>query len=163
MMVALAAVAAVLPGCGDNHAGSRGAQALVERQLAAFAEELVADMPAADELPARIRAYLEANPAFFGSTVALIGENGKVFTSPYVYRDNGGLGEVDLAYPGYDIDNQAWLTEPRDRRQAVWSEPYFDAGGGNIWMVTRSVPLLRDGQVYAVVTTDLPVDPPPAS
>ena len=37
--------------------------------------------------------------------------------------------------------------------------PYFDAGGGEIWMITRSVPA-RDAWVFAIVTTDLPVDAP---
>jgi sigma-B regulation protein RsbU (phosphoserine phosphatase) len=144
--------------CGDGDGG--GDRARVESALGAFAADLAADPPAEAELAARIRAYLQANPEFFGSTVALIGNDGLVFYSPYVYRLDGGLAQKDLAFPEYEIDSQEWLAAPRDRMEAIWTDPYFDAGGGEIWMVTRSVPLLRDGVVYAVVTTDLPVDPP---
>src|SRR5262249_33599083 len=70
-------------------------------------------------------------------------------------------GGKDLAFPLYDIDNQDWVAEPRDSKQALWTDPYFDAGGGEIWMATRSVPLLHDG--YTVVTTDLPIAPPPGA
>ena len=35
-----------------------------------------------------------------------------------------------------------------------------NAGGGDIWMITRSVPLRDAEGVFAVVTTDLAVDDP---
>ncbi|MFN6244412.1 MAG: hypothetical protein ACK4Y8_08670 [Bacteroidota bacterium] len=38
----------------------------------------------------------------------------------------------------------------------MWTAPYFDAGGGNIWMKTRSVPVKVNGKIIAVATTDLP-------
>ena len=43
---------------------------------------------------------------------------------------------------------------------AVWTDPYFDAGGGEIWVVTRSVPARDANGIFALVTTDLPVDAP---
>jgi len=46
------------------------------------------------------------------------------------------------------------------RLQAYLDCPYFDAGGGDTWMITRSVPARDDKGVFAVVTTDLVVDPP---
>lgn len=126
--------------------------------LDGFAEELEADPPTdADGLYLRIQAYLEAHPDFFGSAVALLDEDGVVTASPYVYRSGEGFDEVDLATPDYRIDEQEWLATPRDSQEAMWTEPYFDAGGGEIWMVTRAVPLIRDGAVVLVVTTDLPV------
>ena len=36
----------------------------------------------------------------------------------------------------------------------------FDAGGGEIWMITRSVPVRDADGIFAIVTTDLPVDAP---
>jgi hypothetical protein len=51
-------------------------------------------------------------------------------------------------------------TAPRTVSLAIWTNPYFDAGGGEIWMITRAVPLIRDDRVALVVTTDLPVDAP---
>jgi hypothetical protein len=124
-------------------------------------EELEEEPPIdAEDLYPRIQGYLEAHPDFYGSAVALLDAEGIVTTSPYVYRSGEGFAELDLATPEYHIDDQEWLAEPRDSQEATWTDPYFDAGGGEIWMVTRSVPLIRDGAVVLVVTTDLPVDAP---
>lgn len=57
----------------------------------------------------------------------------------------------------YKIDEQPWLREPVDTESAVWSDPYFDEGGGNITMETYSVPIVVEGRVVGVATTDLPV------
>jgi Methyl-accepting chemotaxis protein-like, first PDC sensor domain len=161
LIATLVLLSATLVGCDRGAGPSESDQrAQVETALDEFVAKLVADFPAPEALPGRIRAYVEAHPTFYGSTVAVIGENGRVSHSPYVYRREGKLTEVDLVTPAYDIDNQAWLVAPRDTKRAVWTDLYFDAGGGNIWMVTRSVPLLRDAAVYAVATTDLPVDAP---
>ncbi len=42
----------------------------------------------------------------------------------------------------------------------VWTDPYYDAGGSEIWMITRSVPVRDADGVFAIVTTDLPVEAP---
>ena len=85
---------------------------------------------------------------------------GTVTASPYVHRTSGGYATLDLAIPSYEIETQAWVTEPLAANAGVWTDPYFDEGGGEIWMVTRSVPV-RDGErVFALVTTDLPVEAP---
>lgn len=146
--------------CGSSTSEGAARSAVVEA-LDAFAQELEEDPPTdADAIYPRIQSYLEAHPDFFGSAVALLDAEGTVTTSPYVYRSGGGFEEVDLATPAYQIDEQEWLAVPRDSQEAAWTDPYFDAGGGEIWMVTRSVPLIRDEAVVAVVTTDLPVDQP---
>ena len=44
--------------------------------------------------------------------------------------------------------------------EGVWRAPYFDAGGGEIWMVTRSVPVRDAEGVFALITIDLPVEDP---
>ena len=132
----------------------------VEQELDRFAATLEPVLPPPSELPARIRAYLEAHPEFFGSTVAVLAADGRVATSPYLYRVAGGLEAKDLVTPDYAIDQQAWLREPIDQRRPIWTAPYFDAGGGDIWMETRSVPLFANGLVIGVVTTDLPTEAP---
>ena len=49
---------------------------------------------------------------------------------------------------------------PLAANASIWTAPYFDAGGGEIWMITRSVPARDDEGIFAIVTTDLPVDAP---
>ena len=80
---------------------------------------------------------------------------------PYVYRRTADdYVALDLAVPSYNIDSQAWVTAPLAANAGVWTNPYFDAGGGEIWMVTRSVPVRDAEGIFAIVTTDLPVDAP---
>lgn len=146
-----------LSGCG----GDLSERQQVEMSLTRFADELASAPIDPAALPTRIRAYLTANPDIFGSTVTLLGVDRKATTSPYLYKQGAGYAAMNLVEPGYSIDSQLWLAVPRDTGKAVWTEPYFDDGGGNIWMITLVVPLLdRNGKVYAVVTSDLPVDNP---
>jgi len=103
--------------------------------------------------------YLESHgPEYFGSTVAVL-ENGKAVYSPYVYHDEKGalVRTDDLMDPSYKIDEQPWLREPIEQGEAIWTEPYFDEGGGNIWMRTRSYPINLSDGVRAVATTDVRV------
>ena len=111
-------------------------------------------------IPLRLQAYLEAHPAFYGSAIALLDESGTVTSCPYVYRTADGHDNIDLATPSYNIEGQDWFTMPLAANTGVWTDPYFDEGGGDIWMITRSVPVRDDDGVFAIVTTDLAVDRP---
>ena len=155
----LAALCALpLAGCGGNDSEEE----LVEKALDAFARDLAATPIKEAELRARIRAYLTSNPSFFGSTVVVLDTNQKATTSPFVFKRGSGYAEMDLVEPGYEIDNEAWLAPARNSKSSTWTAPYFDAGAGDIWMITRTVPLVRNGVVYALVTTDLPTKDPSA-
>lgn len=149
-------LALALVGCASSGDERKG----VEKALDAFAQELSAAPIEASALPARLREYLGSNPGAFGSTVTLLDADQKAYVSPYVYKVGAGYAEKNLLEAGYDIDSQVWLSKTRDTKAATWTEPYFDAGGGEIWMITRTAPLIKDGVVYAVVTTDLPTDKP---
>ena len=123
--------------------------------LDTLAEELAADRPAdAAVYTERLQAYLEVYPAFFGSAAALLDPSGAVITSPYVFRMADGYAAKDLAVPSYNIEAQDWVTAPLAANAGVWTAPYFDAGGGEIWMITRSVPVRDADGVFAIVTTD---------
>ena len=98
--------------------------------------------------------------AFYGAATALVDEAGDVTASPYVHRVADGYRTLDLARPDYGIDEQEWITMPLAANAGIWTPPYFDAGGGEIWMITRSVPARDSEGVFAIVTTDLPVDAP---
>ena len=134
-------------------------RATVVLALDTLVAELVADRPAdATAYAERLQAYLALHPEFYGSAAALVDEGGAITASPYVYRTADGYRTLDLVQPSYNIEEQDWITMPLSAGTGIWTPPYFDAGGGEIWMITRSVPA-RDGQrVFAIVTTDLPVE-----
>ena len=126
-----------------------------------LASELATERPIdAAGYTERLQAYLDAHPAFYGSAAALLDDSGRVTVSPYVYRTADGYVSLNLAVPSYNIDSQTWVTAPLAANAGVWTDPYFDAGGGEIWMVTRSVPVRDADGIFAIVTTDLPVEAP---
>ena len=129
--------------------------------LDALAAELAVDRPGdVTVYSERLQAYLEANPTFYGAAAALLDETGNVTASPYVHRSADGYRTLDLAQPDYNIQEQEWITMPLAADAGVWTPPYFDAGGGEIWMITRAVPARDSEGVFAIITTDLPVDAP---
>lgn len=79
--------------------------------------------------------------------------------SPYYYRSPEGLRSKDLALV-YDYLQADWFAGPVSSRQPAWSEPYFDAGGGELDMVTYSVPLIdpASSNVIGVLTADIALD-----
>ena len=136
-------------------------KAEVVSALDALTAELAVSRPTdAAAYAERLRAFLDAHPAFYGSAAALLDQDGRVTASPYVYRTADGYATLDLAVPSYNIESQAWVTAPLAANAGVWTAPYFDAGGGEIWMVTRSVPVRDAEGVFALITTDLPVEDP---
>ena len=155
----VAIVAVVVQSCGGD--GIQDDRRLVSDALDALAVDIVENRPVdVDSYTKRLKSHLEANPSFFGSAAALVDRTGAVVASPYVYRTADGYASKDLASPSYDVEEQSWFTAPIAANEGVWTEPYFDAGGGEIWMITRSVPVRDSEGLFAVVTTDLAVDAP---
>ena len=129
-----------------------------EVALDAFVADLQAQPLDSAGLSNRVRDYLAPQSgSFFGATVALLDSTRKVYYSPYWYRLNDILALKNLADPAYQIDEQEWLRRPIDSGYAIWTEPYFDAGGGEVWMRTRAVPVVINSEIVAVATTDVKV------
>ncbi len=101
----------------------------------------------------------------YGAAIALepgVFQGRKRF-SPYVYRHNGTLKSIDIANSyDYLAPDMEWYAAPRARHHALWTEPYFDAGAGNIYMTTYSVPILRKGKLIGVATVDVDLSDMPA-
>ncbi len=130
----------------------------VETAVAAFADGLTRALPPDAEVGDRVAAYLERNPAYFhGATISVLNADGTVRISPYWYRSGTSLAFSDLAVSSYRIQTREWFTKPISTKRASWTEPYFDAGGSEIWIRTYSVPIMSGGNVVGVVATDLAV------
>ena len=148
-------------GCSESDSSKEARRAAVVTALDTLAADLLEDRPAdAAAYTERLQTYLEPHPSFFGSAAALLDRSGAVITSSYVYRTANGYASLDLAVPSYNIEAQDRFAAPLAENASVWTEPYFDAGGGEVWMITRSV-LVRDSEsIFAIITTDLVVDAP---
>ena len=126
-------------------------------QLATIAE--TRNLEDADVTQA-IQSTLQRNQRIFGSTIAYEPNQFKedaFYYSPYFSRGpNNTLVYADLGTPDYDYFNKDWYTLPKENQVPVISAPYFDYGGGNIWMVTWSAPFYNtNGDFKGVATADI--------
>ena len=112
-----------------------------------------------------LKDIVENNDDIFGSTIALnpeLSETSAGF-APYYYHREGILTHVDLAREQRNYWQQNWYQNAVLAEKPVWTEPYFDRGGGEILMTTFSVPIYRVDEsgrrfLYGVVTADVALD-----
>ncbi len=93
-----------------------------------------------------IRDNVEFSPTIYGSAAAFepnAGRPGWHFFAPYAYRRGGAIAMKMLGGQTYDYFSMDWYRMPRELNRPVWSEPYYDAGGGEITMITYAVPLYQ--------------------
>jgi signal transduction histidine kinase len=114
----------------------------------------------------KVLKYLELivrnNNEIYGAAIAfapnMFSSNVKYF-APYCYKKNGQLITTDLESPGYDYTKSDWYQIPKELDRRLWSEPYYDEGGGNDLMSTYSVPFYLktpSGNKFAgVITADI--------
>ena len=115
-----------------------------------------------DDMVGFLRSALEKNPEIYGSALAFEPyefEKDSYYYSPYFYRDGAEIKYTDIGTDSYDYFNRDWYKIPKKLGRPVWSEPYYDTGGGDTLMVTYSVPFYREiegkKKFTGVVTADL--------
>ena len=79
--------------------------------------------------------------------------------APYAYRDSTGIHFKQLNSSSYNYPEKEWYKKPVKFKKDFWSEPYIDKGGGDIPMITYSLPLFNnEGEVFAIHTADMSLD-----
>jgi phosphoserine phosphatase RsbU/P len=108
-----------------------------------------------------IENVLLTNPEIYGATVAFepfLFDPESRYYAPYICREDDKL-RIDDAETAFNYFFWDWYLMPKEIGKPIWSEPYFDTGGGNIVMTSFSVPFYRkvhDDKVFSgVVTADL--------
>ena len=106
--------------------------------------------------------HLWKNPSLYGAAFAfapMVKDGKEIKSCPYVYRRGDQLVEKDLTNSfDYTAPGQKWYVTPVKLGKPVWSEPYYDKGGGEAWMSTFSIPIFSSGQdrrLIGVVTSDI--------
>lgn len=105
-----------------------------------------------------LRRQVAHSPQIFGMAVAYAPyafAPGRRLFCPYVYRSRQGIQATSLDNEQYNYPRRDWFLVPQLLARPVWSEPYYDEGGGGTIMTTFSAPLVDKGQVWAVVTADV--------
>ncbi|ABK17886.1 SpoIIE family protein phosphatase [Syntrophobacter fumaroxidans] len=110
-----------------------------------------------------VQSAVANNPEVYGSIIAYEPYNYEPDTeyfAPYCYRgSNGSIKSEVLGGEDYRYFVMDWYQIPKLLKEVVWSEPYYDEGGGNIVMATVSVPFYKeaDGEkdFQGIVTADI--------
>ncbi len=114
------------------------------------------------QLAEHLQATLALNERLFGTCAAFEPNTFAAGVSDfalYACRKGDGVETMQLLPPTYRLYREwDWYRQPKELGRAVWSEPFVDEGGGNIPMVTCSIPLRRAGVFAGVVTADLSLD-----
>lgn len=106
---------------------------------------------------------LQNNDFIYGTAIAFepgyYSSKGQYF-SPYSYKgDDGVIKSIQLGSDDYDYHYMDWYQIPKLLNRPYWSEPYYDAGGGEKMMTTYSKPLYdSNGKMYAIITADLSLE-----
>lgn len=118
-------------------------------------------------LLSHIKRTVTRNSRIFGSTVAFLPYMFRPDVekyAPYFFREKTTIEFEQLGTDSYDYFSKSWFTVPVKLGKSVWTEPYFDEGGGNVAMVTYSCPMheMRDentpGGLRAIVTADVSLE-----
>jgi sigma-B regulation protein RsbU (phosphoserine phosphatase) len=115
-----------------------------------------------EELLQLLRAMVENNSEIYGAAIAFEAggiDQKSISFVPYFYKTGGNIVFADLSSESYQYRYWDWYQIPKELNRPVWSEPYFDKGGGDILMATYSVPFYRkvEGkrQFMGIVTADV--------
>lgn len=105
---------------------------------------------------------VKSNPALYGSVIAF--EPYKFSKSVkhiahYYYKQNDEILYSDLGTDEYNYPETEWFSKPKAESGAIWSEPYYDDGGGDILMTTYSYPIYRNHNDFiGIATADLSLE-----
>ncbi|MCU0848423.1 MAG: SpoIIE family protein phosphatase [Spirochaetes bacterium] len=118
-----------------------------------------------DRIRQELGQFVANNRDIYGSAVAFEPWShapDRKYYAPYCHRRGESVEFTVLGGPEYDYFSMGWYSRPKESGKAMWSEPYFDRGGGNIIMTTYSVPFYSGtgpGRKFrGVVTADVSIE-----
>ena len=101
------------------------------------------------DLKLLLNSVLLKNSEIFGSGIFFErGETERNIYAPYVFRENNRIRHTRLDKAEYEYSEKQFYILPKVFNSSVWTDPYFDKGGGNILMVTYSAPFYKSGELY---------------
>ena len=134
----------------------------VEQVPYTLSTALEAENPDYEMIHDLAREFVLDDTVAFGSAIAFepyMHDSRHYRYCPYVFETRHSLIERDLSSAEYDYFSKDWYRIPKMSGKAVWSEPYYDEGGGDTLMCTYSVPFYRwvdHKRIFAgVITMDI--------
>ena len=112
-----------------------------------------------------LKTMVEKNKNIYGGTISFepyAFDKEQKFFAPYFYKKDKKIEFMFIGKEAYDYLKWEWYTVPKEKNKALWIDPYFDEGAGNILMATYSVPFYRKEKgteiFTGVVTADVSLD-----
>lgn len=107
------------------------------------------------------RKVVEQNEHIIGSDIGLepyYFPDTKYF-SPYSFQKGDTITTEQVGNEDYVYHYMEWYLIPKLLGHSYWTDPFYDAGAGNIIMCTYTKPLYdKNNQFIGVLTADLPID-----
>ena len=119
----------------------------VEQVPNALASALGSGNPDYENILEIAKDFVMENPVVFGTALAFepFMHDMKHFRyCQYFYENRDTILQKDLSSPYYDYFSREWYLIPKTLGRPVWSEPYYDKGGGDMLMCTYSAPIYRE-------------------
>ena len=113
-----------------------------------------------EKTEALMKKYVKENRYIYGMALAFYPEfsPNKTYYSSYFYLKNGELVYKQLVPPSYNYLDSDWFSLPLKLNKNLWSEPYFDKGGGELWMSTYSAIIKNnEGKAIGIATADVSI------
>jgi sigma-B regulation protein RsbU (phosphoserine phosphatase) len=114
-----------------------------------------------DEVQSLMKDEIRNNGYIYGMALALYPKysQNKNFFCPYFYQRHNAVFRKDLTPPIYNYLKKEWFEKPIKLKKSLWSRPYFDKGGGEIWMSTYSSVIKdKQGKIIGVATADVSIN-----
>lgn len=116
-----------------------------------------------DELYALVARNVQQDELIYGSCIAFAPgafTSDRQLFAPYAFGSGDDVRSIDIGRDSYDYTqpDYEWYGVPKGAGQAVWTEPYYDTGAGDLLMCTYSVPFFRDGEFRGIATVDIPIE-----
>ncbi len=103
-----------------------------------------------------VTGMLKTNQDIFGAAIALKPDKYSSGEAVYAYRSDSGIRIKDLHTKEYRYTEKEWFLRPINMDSSYWTQPYFDEGGGDVMMISYSVPFRAgDNKPAGVVTVDI--------
>jgi len=92
------------------------------------------------------REFVVQDTVVFGSCLAFEPygyDKDQYWYAPYIYEQGKNVSNRLLGSSSYDYFKMDWYRLPKLLNKPVWTEPYFDKGGGDALMCTYSTPFYK--------------------
>ena len=135
----------------------------VEHTVRSEVPRVMSHLDKPDEMMRIVRNLVGGDSLIMGGSLAFVPdyfpEKGHWFME-YAHIDKNGIVVCKhLGGKEYDYFEKSWYKDAFRHRQSMWTDPYFDKGGGNKLMTTFSLPLYdQKGKPLAVFTADISIE-----